>query len=116
MPIPTSTRRQLLIAILLVALLLFAVTVFLLTRVQDLRSRAAPISAGMSCEQVEGILGPPEFTMRKSSGKGTALIWTDQLWQVDVIMGPDGRVESIGCIPSDSVYRRTVGRVIRLPK
>lgn len=113
MPIPSLTRRHLLIAVSLVALLLFAVTVFLLARVQDLRSRSALISAGMTREQVVDILGPPELTMRRSSGKGAALIWTDQLWQVDVITGPDGRVESVGYIPSDSVYRRTVGRVIR---
>lgn len=116
MAIPTFTRRHLSIAAAIVALILFGVAVFLLSRVQDLRSRAAPISAGMSREQVEGILGPPELTLRRSSGKGDCLVWTDQLWQVDVLTGPDGRVQSIGCIPSDSAYRRTIGRLIRLPK
>jgi hypothetical protein len=42
------------------------------------------------------------------------LCWVDQLWQVDVLTGPDGRAESIGCVPSDSLYRRTVGRLIAL--
>jgi alcohol dehydrogenase (cytochrome c) len=39
-----------------------------------------------------------------------------QLWQVDVLTGPDGRTESVGCVPSDSFCRRTLGRVIPLPK
>ena len=110
------TRRYLFIAIPLGALLLFVATAFFLSRVQDLRSRSAPISEGMPREQVVDILGTPDLTLRRSSGKGECLVWTDQFWQVDVLTGPDGRVESIGCMPSDSAYRRTIGRLTGLPK
>ena len=90
--------------------------VLLLVRFQDLKSRSALISVGMPREQVEGILSPPFMVLPRTAGRGAALIWIDQLWQVDVVTGPDGRAESIGCIPSDSLYRRTVGRLISLFK
>jgi hypothetical protein len=116
MTIPPLTRRRLLIAVpLVVLLLLAAVAVLLLARGQDLKSRSALISVGMAREEVEGILGPPVLVLHRPAGRGAALIWTDQFWQVDVVTGPDGRAESMGCIPSDSLYRQTVGRLISLP-
>ena len=92
-----------------------AVTVLLISRGEDLKSRSAVISVGMPREQVEDILGPPVLVLDRTGGRGAALIWVDQFWQVDVVTGPDGRVESLGCMPSDSLYRRTVGRLILLP-
>jgi hypothetical protein len=108
-------RRSLPIAVPL-AVLLVVVAVLLLGRGQDLKTRSALIAVGMPREQVEEIFGPPVLVLQRQAGKGTALVWTDQLWQVDVLTGPDGRAESVGCIPSDSLLRRTVGRVISLPK
>jgi hypothetical protein len=110
------TRRRLLIAVPLIVIFLAPLAVLLVVGGQDLKSRSAPISVGMPREQVEGILGPPVLVMRRSGGRGFALIWTDQFWQVDVQTGPDGRTESIGFIPSDSLYRRTVGRLTSFPK
>jgi hypothetical protein len=112
----TLARRRLLIAAPLVVLLLVAVGALFLTRGQDLRSRAARISAGMPREEVEGLLGRPVLDLPRSAGRGTAVVWVDQLWQVTVYTGPDGRAESVECIPSDSFLRRTVGRVVSLPK
>src|SRR5437868_2460413 len=113
---PPLTRRRLVIAVPLVVFVLIGVAVLLFVRGQDLRSASARISVGMPREQVEDILGRPALWLRRSAGKGTALVWVDQFWQVDVLTGPDGRAESIGCVPSDSFLRRTVGRVIPLPQ
>jgi hypothetical protein len=109
------TRRRVLLAVALVVLLLAAVGVLLLARGQDLKSRSALISVGMPREQVEDLLGPPVLVMKRTGGRGTLLCWVDQFWQLDVRTGPDGRVESVDCVPSDSLYRRTVGRLIPLP-
>src|SRR5438270_484918 len=106
------TRRRLLIAVPLVVLLLWvAGAVFLLARGQDLKSRSAVISVGMPREQVEGILGTPVLVLKRTAGRGFLLSWVDQFWQVDVLTDPDGRVESTECVPSNSFYRGTVGRV-----
>jgi len=113
---PLVTRRRLLIAVPLVVLLLAAVDILFLARGQNLKSRSALISFGMPRRQVESILGPPVLVLPRPAGKGAALIWIDWLWQVDVVTGPDGRAESIRCIPSDSLYRRTVGRLISFPR
>jgi hypothetical protein len=110
------TRRHLLVAVLVVFLLLVIGNVLLLARGQGLKSRLGLISVGMPRDQVESILGPPVVILGRASGKGSALIWVDQLWQVDVLTGPDGRTESMSCVPSDSLLRRTVGRVIALPQ
>jgi hypothetical protein len=101
MTIPTLTRRRLLIAVGLVVLLLVAVAVLLFAGGQDLKSRSALIAVRMPREQVEGILGRRCSSCR-GRPEGTLLSWVDQLWQVDVLTGPDGRVESVGCIPSDA--------------
>lgn len=113
---PLFTGRRLLIAVPLLVVFLVAAAVLFVTYGQDLKSRSAVISAGMPREKVEGILGPPVLVLPRTGGRGALLAWTDQLWQVDVVTGPDGRVESVGCKPSDSFYRRTMGRVIPLPE
>jgi hypothetical protein len=112
---PLLTRRRLLIAAPLVVLLLAAGAALLLGRGQDLKSRSALIAVGMPREQVEGLLGPPVVALKRTAGRGAGLYWVDQFWQVDVLTGPDGRVESVDCKPSNSFYRRTVGRLIPLP-
>jgi hypothetical protein len=113
---PLVTRRRLLVAVPLAVLLLVAGAVLLLARGEDLKARAARISVGMPRAEVEGLLGPPVLTLPRTGGRGTALVWVDQLWQVSVRTGPDGRVEDIECVPSDSALRRTVGRLIALPQ
>ena len=105
---PPLTRRHLVITAGLVALVLAAVGVVRLALVPDLRSRAEMISIGMPREQVEELLGRPVLVLQRTGGRGTALAWVDQLWQLDVLTGPDGRVERIGCVPSDSMLRRTM--------
>jgi len=106
------SRSRLFIAVPLTAVLLATLTVLLLARSQDIKSRSALIVVGMPRGQVEQSLGLPVLVLQRSAGRGAALSWTDQFWQVDVLTGPDGRVESIGCIPSDSLYGRTVGRLL----
>lgn len=101
-------RRRLLIAGSLGVLLLVPAGIVLFVLQQDLASRAALISAGMPRERVETILGPPVVDLRRADGNGRLLAWVDQLWQVDVRIGPDGRVESVRRVPSDSAYRRSV--------
>ena len=112
---PLTWDRIRLFAAYALLFLLAAVAVLLLTYGQDLRSRSAQISVGMPREQVEDILGPPVLVLGRTGDRGAALIWVDQFWQVDVRTGPDGRVESVGWMPSDSLYRRTVGRLSSLP-
>jgi hypothetical protein len=110
-------RRFLLIAVPLAFLLFVAVGApFLFLRGQNLKTRSALISAGMSREQIEEILGPPVVVLGRASGKGEALIWVDQLWQLNVRTDPDGRVESVEYVPSDSLYRRTLGRLLPPPQ
>jgi hypothetical protein len=113
---PLLTRRRLLIAVGLVVLLLATAASLLLAWGQDLKSRSAVIHVGMPREQVEDILGPPVLVLPRTGERGFALAWVDQLWQVEVLIDRDGRVESIGYLPSDSFYRRTVGRLIGLPR
>ena len=107
--------RCLLLAFGLLMLLLVSVGVLLVSG-QDLKSRSARIAVGMPREQVEGILGTPVLVLQRTGGRGFLLCWVDQLWQVDVLTGPDGRVESVDCKPSDSFYRRTVGRILPAPR
>jgi hypothetical protein len=110
-------RRSLFIAVPLTALLLATLTVLLLARGQDLKASSALVSVGMTREQVEDILGPPVIFLPKGpTGTGDALLWADMFWQVDVVIGPDSRVIRCGCTRSDSLYWRTVGRLITLPK
>jgi hypothetical protein len=108
------TRRRLLMAVAVAAPVLVAVGILIFAQ-GDLKSRSALIAVGMPREQVEGVLGPPVLTLHRSSGTGEALIWTDQLWQLNIVTGTDDRTESIECVPSDSLYRRTLGRVLPYP-
>jgi hypothetical protein len=107
-------RRRVLIAVAVVALVVVSVAILIFAR-GDLKSRSALLSVGMPREEVEAVLGPPVLTLHRSSGKGEALIWTDQFWQLSVRTDPDNRTESIECVPSDSLYRRTLGRVVSYP-
>ena len=76
-------RRRLLIAVSLAALLLAPLAVFLLGRGQDLKSRLALVSIGMTREKVEGILGRPAVALHRTPlGTGEVLYWVDQLSQV----------------------------------
>jgi hypothetical protein len=113
---PLLTRRRLLVAVPLVVLLLVAGAVFYLATGEDLKARAARIPAGMPREQVEDFLGPPVLVLQRTGGRGELLCWVDQLWQVSVLTGRDGRTESVECVPSDSLVRRTVGRIVALPQ
>jgi len=109
-------RRRLLIAVALFALILTPLTIFLLSRGHDLKGRAARISVGMHREEVEAMLGRPALALRRSQpGTGHLLVWVDILWQVDVLIDGEGRVVNSYCTRSDSVYWRTVGRLIDLP-
>jgi hypothetical protein len=111
----STTRRGLLIAIPIAVFLLFVVIVLLFFRGQDLKSRSSQIPIGMSREEVEGMLGRPVLVLPRTAGRGFLLAWVDQFWQLDVYVGPEGRVEIVTCSSSNSLYRRTVGRVIPFP-
>jgi hypothetical protein len=113
---PAHHRRRLLIAALLAVLLLGAGTGLLLGRGGNLKSRSARISVGMPRAQVEGILGRPVLELKRAKRNGVLLAWVDQFWQVDVLTDPDGRAESVRCVPSNSLYRRTVGRLTSFPE
>ncbi len=110
MPLPT--RRQLLIAVPVGLLLLAALAVLVVGSRTGLRSRLAEIKIGMTRAEVETILGPPAISLSRTNGRGHLCSWVDQFWQVDVLTGLDGRVEKIGCIKSDSAFRRTIGRLL----
>lgn len=114
---PIFTRRRLFIGVPLVAVLLVVglVVLFLVTGT-DLKARSALITVGMTHEQVEDLLGPPVLVLRRADDKGKLMCWVDQLWQVDVRTDADGHVESVGCVPSHSFIRGTVGRAIPLPQ
>lgn len=113
---PLITRRRLLIAVPLVVLVLGGVGILIFNLCYNLKSRMAPISVGMHRDQVEEILGKPVLDMDRTGGKGKLLCWVDQLWQVDVILGPDDRVERTGCMPSDSMFRGLVRGFVSLFK
>ena len=109
MPLPT--RRQLLIALPL-GLLLLAIVVVVIGIQPGLQSRLAQVKIGMTRAEVETILGPPALVLPRTNHRGHLSAWVDQFWQVDVINGPDGRVERVSCMPSDSAFRRTIGRLL----
>lgn len=109
------TRRRLLLAALLAGAILFT-AILLLAGGQTLKSRADAIGVGMQREEVERILGPPEVRLNRAGRRGMLLSWVDQLWQVDVRLDRDGRVESVERKPSHSVLRATVGRLVPLPE
>jgi hypothetical protein len=109
---PRPTRRQLLIAVPLSLLLAAALAIVVVGGQNGLRSRLAQIHIGMTQAEVEAILGPPAIHLPRTNGRGHLSAWVDQFWQVDVITGPDGRVERLNCVPSDSAYHRTIGRLL----
>ena len=120
---PFNRRRRLLIAALLFVVLVGVVEVFLLVRGRDIKSRSDQVTVGMTREEVEAILGPPELFVDKIIKPGgrkeepgwegpITLVWVDQFWQVEVQLGPDRRVKRIGYMPAYSLYRRTLGRLI----
>ena len=106
---PLLSRRWLLVIGPLLALLLVGTTAFLYSRDGGLKGRAGQVTVGMPRAEVEGILGQPVLTLPRTGGRGTALVWVDQFWQVSVYADPNGLVETVECVPSDSVYRRTFG-------
>ncbi len=110
MPLPL--RRQLLIALPLALLLLAAWAVIVVGSRNGLRFRLADIKIGMTQAEVEAILGPPAIDLPRANGRGHLSAWVDQFWQVDVIRGPNGRVEMVSCMPSDSTFHRTIGRLL----
>jgi hypothetical protein len=110
MPLPT--RRHLLIALPLGILLVAVLAVVMVGSGNGLRSRLTEVKIGMTRAEVETILGPPALVLPRTNNLGHLSAWVDQFWQVDVITGPDGRVERVGCVPSDSAFRRTVGRLL----
>ena len=103
------------VAVSLTAVVLAGLTFVGLTQFRNLKGRSSLISAGMAREEVEGILGPPVLVLPRTAGRGFALCWVDQLWQVDVLTGPDGRVQSVSCSPSYSFLRRITGDRPNLP-
>lgn len=110
-------RRRFLIVAALGGLLLAALMLFLLTRGDDLRTRLVRIPIGMPRAEVEAILGRPALALRRAKpGTGQLLVWVDQLWQVDVGIDGDGKVIETKWSRSDSLYWRTVGRLVDLPK
>ena len=110
---PAITRRRLIIALLLAVILLIG-SVSLSFRRPDLKARSAEIVVGSSRETVEQQFGPPYLDMQRTRGGGL-FVWVDQLWQLDVLFDPEGRVESVKVMPVDSFFRRTVGRGAGVP-
>lgn len=95
----------------LTVLLLAALTVFVQTQFRGLKNRLSLVSSGMTREQVEGIFGPPDLSLRDGQpGLGGIMVWVDQLWQVDVILDRDGKVIRSGCTRSYSALNWTIGR------
>jgi hypothetical protein len=81
---------------------------FFVWRSQYLKSRAMLVKADMSRGEVEAVLGPPYLTLQRTGERGTFSSWVDNFWQADVVFDPDGQVESVGCMPSQSFYNHTV--------
>jgi len=98
-------------------LLLAGSVAFVLVRGDDLRTRLAMVSEGMTRAQVVAILGRPEVTLQRARPEdGQVLLWVDQLWQVEVVVDGGGKVIKTSCTRSNSLYWRTVGRLTDLPK
>ncbi len=105
-------HRHLLIAFLMLGVILSVIAALWLAGAKNLKARSSEITLGMPRIQVEQLLGRPALVLNRTGGRGTALSWVDSFWQVDVLTDPQGRTESVGCIPSDSFYRRTLGRLL----
>src|SRR6478752_7017181 len=75
-------RRRSLIVASVAGLLLAGSIAFVLVRGDDLRTRLAMVSEGMTRAQVVAILGRPEVTLQRARPEdGQVLLWVDQLWQ-----------------------------------
>ena len=110
-------RTRLVVVLLLAVLLLSPLLVFWLASGPDLKMRLAKVSLGMDRKEVEGQLGPAVIVLQNGQGRpGCTLYWVDQLWQVDVVLDGEGKAVRFGCVPSNSPFRQTVGRIITLPK
>lgn len=97
-------------SVMIAFLLLNAVGIALFYWTQNLRETSGRIAFNMTREEVESILGPAYLDLQRTEGRGTLLVWVDQLAQVDVLLGPDGRAQTVTCKRSDSFYWRTVGQ------
>lgn len=74
---------------------------------QGLKTRSQAVQSGMTRAEVEAIVGEPYLVMPRDHGRGTALVWVDQFWQVEVRLDADDRAELVICSTSDSAYRRS---------
>jgi hypothetical protein len=108
-----TRRRWIIIACLMLVLLTGGL---LWIRSRDLRARSHKIQPGMTRTDVEAEFGEPRLELNRSSRPGKLLSWVDQMWQLDILIDGENRVESVSIKPSDSPFRRTVGKVIVLPK
>lgn len=114
MSLPLKTRRTA-VALAFIAIVAIAAALVVFPGGHDLKTRSSSIPIGMPRSEVEGLLGRPYMVLNRQGAKGELSVWIDPFWQVDVVTDPTGRVESVRCVPSDSLYRRTVGRVTSFP-
>ena len=94
-------RRRLLIVAALLGLVLMAAGFLFFSRGSDLKSRSTQIERGMSRAEVEGILGPPGQRVPRPGGKGTLLIWTDEVWHVAIGFDTSDRAEILTHAPAN---------------
>jgi len=101
------------IGVSLVALLVAAG--FAINRTHILKDRSQKISSGMPREQVEELLGKPYLVLPKGPrGTGELLVWTDNFWQVDVVIDEQDQVVTCRCVPANSWYRITQSKLSSL--
>ena len=108
MMIMKLTRRNLLITVSLTALCGVLVFLFVIVTAPDLKTRALPVKVGMSRAQVVAILGKPVLDMNRTEDRGTMMVWVDQFWQLDIVFGREGIIESVNYSDSDSFYNSTI--------
>ena len=90
---------------------------FFVYSMQALKRRSQQISIGMPRERVEEILGAPYLDLPKGPrGRGELLVWTDDFWQVDVVIDEDDQVVTYRCVPANSWYRITQSKLSSLLK
>lgn len=114
---PRELRRSRLriIAIWGLFIALFAAAAFASHRMHILKNRSLKISSGMPRDQVEELLGKPYLILPKiPKGSGDVMVWTDHIWQVDVVIDGNGKVLWCSCVPANSAYRRTQSKLSSL--